>query len=89
MSMHGGGAMMAGGRAGMRGLQRDRKLLEHRIKKGTLPRVLAFARPYRSILVIFLVAVVLGAVVGSISPLVLRAIIDAVVQEGPPGHRGA
>jgi ATP-binding cassette subfamily B protein len=75
MSMHGGG-MGGGGRVGMRGLQRDRKILEHRIKKGTLPRILKFARAYKPVLIIFLAAVVLDAVVSSVSPLLLRAIID-------------
>ena len=73
MSMHGG---TGGGRPGMRSMQRDRSLLAHRIKKGTLPRILTFARPYRSILIVFLIAVVFDAVVSSVSPLVLREIID-------------
>ena len=67
---------MHAGRAGMRSMQRDRSLLEHRIKRGTLARVVVFARPYRGVLVVFLGAVVLDAVVSSVSPLVLRAIID-------------
>ncbi len=67
---------MHSGRAGMRSMQRDRSLLEHRIKRGTLARVVVFARPYRGVLVVFLAAVVLDAVVSSVSPLVLRAIID-------------
>ncbi len=69
MSMH-------AGRAGMRSLRRDRSVLEHRISRGTLRRVLVFAKPYRRILTIFLTAVVLEAVVASVSPLVLRAIFD-------------
>ena len=72
--MHGGGG--GGGRAGMRSLVKDRKILEHRIKKGTLPRVLSYARPYRFALVVFLSAVVLDAVVSSVSPLLLRSVID-------------
>jgi ATP-binding cassette, subfamily B, bacterial len=75
MSMHGAGVSTRT-RAGLRGLQRDRKILEHRIKKGTLPRILRFARAYRPYLIVFLIAVVLDAVVSSISPLLLRAIID-------------
>jgi ATP-binding cassette subfamily B protein len=73
MSMHGGGG---GGRMGMRSMQRDRTILEHRIKKGTLPRIFQFAKAYKPVLIIFLVAVVIDAVVSSVSPLVLRAIID-------------
>ncbi|MDE2282421.1 MAG: ABC transporter ATP-binding protein [Actinomycetales bacterium] len=60
----------------MRSLRRDRSVLEHRISRGTLRRVLVFAKPYRRILTIFLTAVVLEAVVASVSPLVLRAIFD-------------
>ncbi|MHB2028979.1 MAG: ABC transporter ATP-binding protein, partial [Acidimicrobiales bacterium] len=71
MSMHGGGGAM-----GMRSLRRDRTLLQHQIKRGTLPRILRFARHYRRVLVIFLVVVVLDAVVSSVSPLLLREIID-------------
>ena len=73
MSMHGGGG---GGRAGMRSLVKDRKLLEHRVKKGTLKRMLTYARPYRVMLAVFLLIVVIDAVVSSVSPLLLRAIID-------------
>ncbi len=84
MSMHGGGA---GGRAGgmlaLRGLQKDRAILEHRVKKGTLRRMLGFAAKYRGRLIVFLIAVVLDAVVAAISPLILRDIID----QGIAHHR--
>ncbi|MFI5035812.1 MAG: ABC transporter ATP-binding protein [Acidimicrobiales bacterium] len=73
MSMHGAGA---GSFMGLRSLRRDRALLDHRIKKGTLPRVLEFARPYKVLLIIFLGVVVVDAVVSSVGPLILRAIID-------------
>ena len=88
MSMHGGGAAMGGGRMGMRSMRQNRNILEHRIKKGTLPRILQFARPYRRMLVVFLIAVILGAVASSVAPLLLRAIIDTIVRgHGTTGHR--
>ncbi|MDE3081968.1 MAG: ABC transporter ATP-binding protein [Acidobacteriota bacterium] len=62
----------------MRSMQRDRTLLAHELKKGTLPRILEFARPYRGILAIFLAAVVVDAVVSSVAPLVLREIINII-----------
>lgn len=71
MSMHGGGMP-----PGIRSLRRDRKILEHELKKGTLPRILKFARHYRGVLILFLSVVVLDAVVSSVAPLLLRAIID-------------
>jgi ATP-binding cassette subfamily B protein len=67
----------------MRSMQRDRKILQHQLKKGTLPRILKFAQHYRPALIFFLVVVVLDAFVSSVSPLLLRAIID----KGIPGHR--
>ena len=76
MSMHGGGG------GGMRSMRRDRAILEHHIKKGTLPRMLNFATQYRTMLIIFLTAVVLDAIVSSVSPLILREIID----KGIYGH---
>jgi ATP-binding cassette subfamily B protein len=79
VSVHG---MGGGARQGMRSMQRDRTLLEHRIKRGTLPRILTYARPYRGILGIFLSIVVVDSIVSSVSPLVLRAIID----RGIKGH---
>jgi ATP-binding cassette subfamily B protein len=66
-----------------RSMGRDRKILEHQLKKGTLPRILKFAKHYRPALIIFLTVVVLDAVISSVSPLILRAIIDI----GIPKHR--
>ncbi|MGC1238129.1 MAG: ABC transporter ATP-binding protein [Acidimicrobiales bacterium] len=78
MSMRGGGG---GGRMGLRSLSRDRKILEHQIKKGTLPRILKFARHYRSALIFFLTVVVFDAIISSVSPLILREIIDVGIYE--------
>ena len=85
MSMHGGGAAMTGGRMGMRSMRQDRNILEHRIKRGTLPRILQFAKPYKAILIIFLAAVILDAIVSSVAPLVLRAIIDIGIRQKREG----
>jgi ATP-binding cassette subfamily B protein len=64
---------------GMRGMSRNRDLLEHRIKKGTLPRILKFARAYKLALIVFITAVILDAIVSSVSPLLLREIIDIII----------
>ena len=82
MSMHGGSGGMSAGRMGMRSMRRDRTLLEHRVKRGTLPRILQFATPYKSMLVVFLVTVILGAIVSSVAPLVLRVIVDTLTSTG-------
>jgi ATP-binding cassette subfamily B protein len=68
--------MGGAGWAGMRSFRQDRSVLAHRIKPGTTRRMLTFAVPYRRILSVFVPVVVLGAAVGAVSPLFLRAIID-------------
>ena len=75
MSMHGAGGG-GGGRMGMRSLRQNRDILEHQIKKGTLPRILTFAKQYHALLVVFLTAVVLDAIVSSVTPLLFRTVID-------------
>ena len=76
---------MGGGSGGawssMRSLRRDRSVLQHRVQKGTARRMMTFAVPYRKILALFLPVVVLGAVIGAINPLILRALIDNGIQK--------
>jgi ATP-binding cassette subfamily B protein len=66
---------------GMRSMRQDRKILEHQLKKGTLPRILKFATHYRPALVFFLIVVVIDAVISSVSPLILREIIDVGIYQ--------
>ncbi|MBW4029177.1 MAG: ABC transporter ATP-binding protein [Acidobacteria bacterium] len=79
MTMHGGG------RAGMSSMRRNRDILEHQIKKGTLPRMLTFAKTYRPLILVFLLVVILDAVVVSVAPLVLRAILDVGIKDKRQG----
>jgi ATP-binding cassette, subfamily B, bacterial len=85
MSMHGGGGGGGGGRMGLRSMRQNRDILEHQIKKGTLPRMLTYATKYRALLVVFLIAVVLDAVVSSVTPLLFRGIIDNALPEKSKG----
>jgi ATP-binding cassette subfamily B protein len=78
MRSGGGGG---GGRAGMRSMSRDRKILQHQLKKGTLPRILKFAKHYRPALIIFLTVVIVDAIISSVSPLLLREIIDVGIKD--------
>jgi ATP-binding cassette subfamily B protein len=81
MSMRGGG----GARMGMRSMTRNRDILERRVAPGTVKRILGFARQYRRQLSVFLAAVVLDAVVTSVAPLLLRAIIDQGIAQRREG----
>jgi ATP-binding cassette, subfamily B, bacterial len=68
--MHGPGFMMA------RGFRMDPNVTKQKIKKGTVRRVIRFARPYRVQLGIFLFATAIDAVITVVNPLLLRQLID-------------
>ncbi len=81
MGMGGSGAMrhMGGGGGGgglMRQMRRDDSVIKAEITKGTARRMLRFARPYRNILLVFLVLIVIDAVIGVANPLIFRSIIN-------------
>ncbi len=76
--MDGGGQFFGA----VRSLRRDDSVTQQRVTKGTARRMITFARPYRTILIWFLVLVVVEAVIGLINPLLFRSIID----KGIPQH---
>jgi ATP-binding cassette subfamily B protein len=66
----------------MRSMRRDNTVTQQRVTKGTTKRMFSFARPYRKILIWFLVLVVIDAVVGIINPLLFRSIINNGIEQG-------
>ena len=84
MGMGGGG----GGRVGfslMRSLRRDQNVTDHKLPKGTVKRIMGFAKPYKLALALFLVLIIIDALVGAANPLVYRAIIDQGIEK----HKGS
>lgn len=70
----------------MMGFRRDPDALRgKRIERALLRRVLGLARPYRGLLVGFVIAVVGAAVVTAIPPLLLKALLDTAVPEANRG----
>ena len=78
--MHSG--MGGAGWGVMRSMRQDRKITDHKLPKGTVRRVFSFARPYRGMLAVFLVLIVIDALVGAANPLLTRAIVNELT-----GHR--
>ena len=66
----------------MRSLRRDDSITQVKVTKGTARRMFRFAKPYRTILIVFLVLIVIDAVIGVANPLIFRAIINT----GIPNH---
>src|SRR4051794_9386473 len=71
----------------MSGFRRDRSITQKQLNKGTMRRILRFARPYRGWLLIFLVLILADAILGVINPLILKKIIDDGVAPGEPRGR--
>ncbi|HEX5540479.1 MAG TPA: ABC transporter ATP-binding protein [Micromonospora sp.] len=77
-----------GGPGGMSGWQmlrsmRDRdRVAAHRLNRGTMRRITAFAQPYRRDITVFLIAVVFAAVIGVATPLLAGQVIDTITRGG-------
>jgi ATP-binding cassette subfamily B protein len=60
----------------MRSFRRDDSIRSYKLSPGIVRRIVAFARPYRRKLAIFLVLIIVDALLGAANPLLYRAIID-------------
>jgi ATP-binding cassette subfamily B protein len=60
----------------MRSFRRDQSVVHQQLPPGIVKRIARFAAPYRRMLVVFLVLIVVDAVIGAANPLIYRAIID-------------
>src|SRR5215470_19387260 len=60
----------------MRSFSRDRSITQQQIKRGTVRRIMSYARPYRRELIWFLIIVALDAGITVAVPLLLRSLID-------------
>jgi ATP-binding cassette subfamily B protein len=54
----------------------DPSVTKQKLKPGTVKRIAAYAKPYRWLLVAFLLATSVDAVITVVNPLVLRDLID-------------
>ena len=69
----------------MRSFQQDKAIARQRLRPGTTRRIIAFARPYRRLLIGFLLVVVFQAGLGTVLPLIFKAIIDDGITPGRVG----
>jgi ATP-binding cassette, subfamily B, bacterial len=60
----------------MRGFRMDPNITKQKLKPGTIRRIAGYARPYRLLLAVFLLATAVDAVITVVNPLLLREIID-------------
>jgi len=60
----------------MRGFTRDESVTKQQLRRGTVRRIAGYARPYRWVLTVFLVAAALDAVITVTIPVLLGLVID-------------
>ncbi|WP_166353875.1 ABC transporter transmembrane domain-containing protein [Phytoactinopolyspora limicola] len=73
---------MGGAWTASRSFSRDRSVVERKLARGTTKRILAYARPYRRQITIFLVTTVASAASAAAVPLLLKVLIDNGVVPG-------
>jgi ATP-binding cassette, subfamily B, bacterial len=71
-----------GGYSVMRSMRRDSTLSKRPLRDGTARRVIAFARPYRFELLLFLVIIVLDAMIGVATPVLAGRVINQITGHG-------
>jgi ATP-binding cassette subfamily B protein len=76
MSMNAGGGGRGGGGSNFRTFQQDSSVKEHKLREGTVKRILAFARPYKGKLAVFLTLIAFAAAISAAQPMLFRLIID-------------
>jgi ATP-binding cassette, subfamily B, bacterial len=67
----------------LRSMGREEKIKNHKLSAGTARRVLAFARPFRRDIVVFLIAVVVDAAIGVATPVLAGRVINTITRGGP------
>jgi len=66
----------------MRRMSQDPEVAQHRLTRGVLRRIVRFARPYRSLIILFVALIALTAALAVAPPLLFGLIIDrGVLQE--------
>ncbi|MFC0530698.1 ABC transporter ATP-binding protein [Phytohabitans kaempferiae] len=71
-----------GGWETLRAMRARDKVAGHRLARGTARRIVAFARPYRSDIVVFLITVVISAGIGVATPVLAGDVINAITGGG-------
>jgi len=73
---------MRSGAALMRRMSQDPEIAQHRLRRGVGWRILRFARPYRRLIALFVILIVLTSAIAVTPPLLFKEIIDQGVLQG-------
>jgi ATP-binding cassette subfamily B protein len=81
----GGGS--SSGWSTLRAMRRQDEMGGRRLRAGTARRVMAFARPFRADIAVFLLTVVVAAGIGVATPVLAGRVVDAIGRGGPEAGR--
>ncbi|WKN50644.1 ABC transporter ATP-binding protein [Nocardioides sp. Arc9.136] len=76
---------MYGAGAAWRNLRADRSVVDNRISRETMRRVLGFARPHRRTITVFLLLTVVDAAMVVVTPLLVQRVVDDGILAGDGG----
>ncbi len=77
MSMSGGSPMST-----LRSFTRDSSVTQQKLAPGTAKRILAFARPYRIVMIFFIVTLIIDSLLVVAQPLLFKRIVDQGITPG-------
>jgi ATP-binding cassette subfamily B protein len=78
-------SMMSPTMMARRSFARDEGVKDHKLAPGTVRRILGYAKPYRGLIVGFLVLLVVGSLLVVAQPLLFRRIVDDGITPGNAG----
>ncbi|QSB17215.1 ABC transporter ATP-binding protein [Natronosporangium hydrolyticum] len=82
-----GGMGGGGGWGTLRSLRREDELSGHQTRRGTIRRVIAFARPFRGTITVFLLTVMIAAGAAVATPVLAGRVVDTIGGGGPEAGR--
>ncbi len=83
-----GGGDPGGGWGTLRAIRREKEVSEHRLRRDTARRVIAFAAPFRADIAVFLLTVVVAAGIGVATPVLAGRAVDTIADVGRGPARG-
>ncbi|MQA24659.1 MAG: ATP-binding cassette domain-containing protein [Micromonosporaceae bacterium] len=78
----GGAGMMGSGWGFLRSMRNEDRIKGRSVNRETVRRILAFARPYRRHVAVFLVIVVLSSIAGVATPVLAGWVVNAITDDG-------
>ena len=66
----------------LRSFTRDPSVKQKKLAPGTVKRILSYARPYRAIIIAFIIALIFDALLVVAGPLLFRRLVDNGITPG-------